>query len=61
VVLRILLTIVATQLLKVIVLTLFGGLLPAFVAYRMYRDLRSGSLDALPREKAAHAGSRPRT
>jgi YjbE family integral membrane protein len=62
VVLRILLTIVATQLLKVIVVTLFGGLLLAFVAYQMYRDLRRGSLDALPREESAHgaAGEHPK-
>jgi YjbE family integral membrane protein len=54
VVLRILLTIVATQLLKVIVVTLLGGLLLAFVAYQMYRELRGGSLAALPPDGPAH-------
>ena len=42
VVMRILLSLVAVQLLKVIGLTLAGGLLLGYVAYSMYQELRGG-------------------
>jgi YjbE family integral membrane protein len=43
VVLRIAFALVAVQLLKVVGLTLAGGLLLAYVAYDMYKELREGS------------------
>jgi YjbE family integral membrane protein len=52
VVLRILFAVIATQLLKIIGLTLAGGLLLAFVAYQMYRELRSHGRDELTPEEA---------
>lgn len=51
VVLRILFSIVALNLLEILGLTLAGGLLLAWVAYKLYRELRTGSA-----EKAGHAG-----
>jgi YjbE family integral membrane protein len=51
VILRILFALLATQLLKVIGLTLAGGLLLAFVAFQMYRELRGrGSEEVTPEE-----------
>jgi YjbE family integral membrane protein len=52
VVLRIVFAVIATQLLKIIGLTLAGGLLLAFVAYQMYRELRSHGQDELTPEEA---------
>jgi YjbE family integral membrane protein len=49
VVLRILFSIVALSLLEVLGLTLAGGVLLAWVAYKLYRELRSGG-----GEKAGH-------
>src|ERR1700761_2266060 len=46
VVLRILFSIVALSLLQVLGLTLAGGLLLVWVAYKLYRELRSGSAEA---------------
>jgi YjbE family integral membrane protein len=45
VVLRILFSIVALSLLQILGLTLAGGLLLAWVAYKLYRELRSGGGD----------------
>ncbi|MGA7981752.1 MAG: YjbE family putative metal transport protein [Chromatiaceae bacterium] len=63
VVLRILFAILTTQLLQIIGLTLAGGLLLAFVAYQMYRELRSHGLDELTPEDALHGaeGNRPKS
>lgn len=55
VVLRILFSIVALSLLEVLGLTLAGGLLLVWVAYKLYRELRSGGGD-----EAAHGGGRAR-
>lgn len=52
VVLRILFALLTTQLLKIIGLTLAGGLLLAFVAYQMYRELRSHGQDEVTPEEA---------
>ncbi len=43
--LRIVFALLTTQLLKIIGLTLAGGLLLAFVAYKMYREIRSHGRD----------------
>jgi YjbE family integral membrane protein len=51
VVLRILFSIVALNLLEILGLTLAGGLLLVWVAYKLYRELRSGG-----DEEAAHSG-----
>ncbi len=51
VVLRILFSIVALSLLEVLGLTLAGGVLLVWVAYKLYRELRSGGGD-----EAAHGG-----
>jgi YjbE family integral membrane protein len=63
VVLRILFALVTTQLLKVIGLTLAGGLLLAFVAYQMYRELRTHGRDEVTPEEAlaATVARRPKT
>ena len=55
VVLRILFSIVALSLLEVLGLTLAGGLLLVWVAYKLYRELRSGGGD-----EAAHGKTRAR-
>ncbi len=63
VVLRIFFALVTTQLLQVIGLTLAGGLLLAFVAYQMYRELHSHGRDEVTPEEA-EAGitaERPKT
>ena len=52
VVLRILFAVVTTQLLQIIGLTLAGGLLLAFVAYQMYRELRTHGRDEVTPEEA---------
>ncbi len=51
VILRILFSIVALSLLEVLGLTLAGGILLVWVAYKLYRELRSGGGD-----EAAHGG-----
>jgi len=56
VVLRILFSIVALNLLEVLGLTLAGGLLLVWVAYKLYRELRAGGGD-----ESAHGGKPPRT
>lgn len=56
VVLRILFAVITTQLLKVIGLTLAGGLLLAFVAYQMYRELRTHGQDEVTPEEALEGG-----
>lgn len=63
VVLRILFALLATQLLKIIGLTLAGGLLLAFVAYQMYRELRSHGQDEVTPEEALEkqASQHPKT
>lgn len=45
VLLRVIFALLTTQLLKIIGLTLAGGLLLAFVAYRMYREIRTHGRD----------------
>jgi len=57
VVLRIAFALVTTQLLQIIGLTLAGGLLLAFVAYQMYRELRTHGRDEVTPEQA----ERPKT
>lgn len=52
VVLRILFAVLTTQLLQIIGLTLAGGLLLAFVAYQMYRELRTHGQDEVTPEEA---------
>ena len=54
VVLRILFSIVALSLLEVLGLTLAGGILLVWVAYKLYRELRSGGDEAAHGGKAAH-------
>jgi len=63
VVLRILFALLTTQLLKIIGLTLAGGLLLAFVAYQMYRELRSHGQDEVTPEEALEkqASQHPKT
>ena len=56
VVLRILFALVTTQLLAIIGLTLAGGLLLAFVAYQMYRELRTHGQDEVAPEEALAEG-----
>jgi YjbE family integral membrane protein len=56
VVLRIFFAVLTTQLLKIIGLTLAGGLLLAFVAYQMFRELRSHGEDELTPEEAMGVG-----
>ena len=54
VVLRIVFALLATQLLQIIGLTLAGGLLLAFVAYKMYQELRThGRNEVTPSEALA--------
>jgi YjbE family integral membrane protein len=53
VILRILFSIVALSLLQILGLTLAGGLLLVWVAYKLYRELKSGS-------EAEHGGKPPR-
>ena len=55
VVLRILFSIVALTLLQILGLTLAGGVLLVWVAYKLYRELRSGG-----GEEHAHDGKPPR-
>jgi YjbE family integral membrane protein len=57
VVLRILFALVTTQLLKIIGLTLAGGLLLAFVAYQMFRELRTHGQDEVSPDEAMEAGA----
>ena len=52
VVLRIFFALVTTQLLQIIGLTLAGGLLLAFVAYQMYRELRTHGKDEVTPDEA---------
>jgi YjbE family integral membrane protein len=54
VVLRILFSIVALSLLQILGLTLAGGLLLVWVAYKLYRELRSGG------DEQEHGGKPPR-
>jgi YjbE family integral membrane protein len=63
VVLRIAFALVTTQLLQIIGLTLAGGLLLAFVAYQMYRELRTHGRDEVTPEQAEKGVSaeRPKT
>jgi YjbE family integral membrane protein len=63
VVLRIAFALVTTQLLQIIGLTLAGGLLLAFVAYQMYRELRTHGKDEVTPEEAEEGVSteRPKT
>lgn len=56
VILRILFALVTTQLLVIIGLTLAGGLLLAFVAYQMYRELRTHGQDEVSPEEALQEG-----
>lgn len=56
VVLRILFALLTTQLLAIIGLTLAGGLLLAFVAYQMYRELRTHGQDEVAPEEALEEG-----
>lgn len=56
VILRILFALVTTQLLAIIGLTLAGGLLLAFVAFQMYRELRSHGQDEVSPEEALQEG-----
>jgi YjbE family integral membrane protein len=56
VVLRILFSIVALTLLQILGLTLAGGLLLAWVAYKLYRELRSGN----EAKEGEHGGTPPR-
>ncbi len=58
VVLRICFALVTTQLLKIIGLTLAGGLLLAFVAYQMYRELRTHGQDEVTPEEALEQGEK---
>ncbi|MCO5762725.1 MAG: TerC family protein [Gammaproteobacteria bacterium] len=58
VVLRIFFALVTTQLLAIIGLTLAGGLLLAFVAYQMYRELRTHGQDEVAPEEALEEGER---
>jgi YjbE family integral membrane protein len=55
VILRILFSIVALSLLEVLGLTLAGGILLVWVAYKLYRELRSGGGD-----ESAHGGGAAR-
>ncbi len=57
VVLRIFFALITTQLLKIIGLTLAGGLLLAFVAYQMYRELRTHGQDEVSPDEAMEAGA----
>jgi YjbE family integral membrane protein len=60
VVLRILFSGIAQQLLQVIGLTLAGGLLLLFVAWRMYREIRNGSAHSIDDvNKAVASGETP--
>jgi YjbE family integral membrane protein len=63
VVLRILFALLTTQLLQIIGLTLAGGLLLAFVAYKMYQELRThGRNEVTPKEALAGVeGKQPKT
>jgi YjbE family integral membrane protein len=63
VVLRIAFALLTTQLLQIIGLTLAGGLLLAFVAYQMYRELRTHGEDEVTPEQAEEGVSaeRPKT
>jgi YjbE family integral membrane protein len=63
VVLRILFALLTTQLLQIIGLTLAGGLLLAFVAYKMYQELRTHGRDEVtPKEALAGVeGIQPKT
>ncbi len=63
VVLRILFALLTTQLLQIIGLTLAGGLLLAFVAYKMYQELRTHGRDEVtPKEALAGVeGKQPKT
>lgn len=58
VVLRILFAVLTTQLLQIIGLTLAGGLLLAFVAYQMYRELRTHGQDEVTPEEAMASPAR---
>lgn len=56
VVLRVIFALLTTQLLRIIGLTLAGGLLLAFVAYKMYREIRTHGRDEVtPAEALAGA------
>lgn len=55
VILRILFSIVALQLLQILGLTLAGGVLLAWVAWKLYRDLRAGA----GHPEAEHAAGKP--
>jgi YjbE family integral membrane protein len=60
VVLRIVFALLATQLLQIIGLTLAGGLLLAFVAYKMYQELRTHGRDEVtPNEALAGVTGTP--
>jgi len=59
VVLRIAFALLTTQLLKIIGLTLAGGLLLAFVAYQMFRELRTHGRDEVTPDEALE-GARPK-
>jgi len=61
--LRIVFAVLATQLLKIIGLTLAGGLLLAYVAYQMFRELRGGAREQVTPEQALRedGGRSPRT
>ena len=63
VVLRISFSLVTTQLLQIIGLTLAGGLLLAFVAYQMYRELRTHGKDEVTPQEAEEGvnAKRPKT
>jgi YjbE family integral membrane protein len=63
VVLRILFALLATQLLQIIGLTLAGGLLLAFVAYKMYQELRTHGKDEVTPDEALAGikGKQPKT
>ncbi|GGE13776.1 membrane protein [Aureimonas endophytica] len=55
VVIRIALALVAVELLDIIGLTLAGGLLLLYVAYRMFRQIRAGGVDTKAVEREAKA------
>jgi YjbE family integral membrane protein len=60
--LRIAFALVAVQLLKIIGLTLAGGILLVFVVYQMYKELRIHRREAVTPEDALRGeGSRPRS
>ncbi len=54
--LRILFALLTTQLLQIIGLTLAGGLLLAFVAYKMFREIRSHGRDEITPAEALQVG-----